>query len=123
MPLRTTATSDQMNKVIRMLPQIERLFEAEDGSTWTEREVTNVGDLILEMVCRTVVMVDKPVGWFTDEELNEYEYYIKPRIKELVKKIASLGFQPLVFDDNDKDTHIEFTDSDGNYEDWSEDHD
>ena len=60
---------------------------------------------------------------FTDEELNEYEYYIKPRIKALVKNIASLGFQPLVFDDNDKDTHIEFTDSDGNYEDWSEDHD
>jgi len=112
-----------MNKVIRMLPQIERLFEAEDGSTWTKQEVSNVGDLILEMVCRTVVMVDKPVGWFTDEELNEYEYYIKPRIKALVEKIGSLGFAPLVFDDNDKDAHIEFTDSDGNYEDWSEDHD
>ena len=73
MPFRTTATSDQMNKVIRMLPQIERLFEAEDGSTWTKQEINNVGDLILEMICGTVVMVDKPVGWFTDEEVNEYE--------------------------------------------------
>ncbi len=120
MPLRTTATSDQMNKVIRMLPQVERLFEAEDGSTWTKQEVTNVGNLILDMVCRTVVMVDKPVGWFTDEEVNEYEYYIKPRIKTLVDKIGDLGYDPLVFDD-DKETHIEFTDSDGEYEDWSED--
>jgi len=119
-PLRTTATSDQMNKVIRMLPQVERLFEAEDGSTWTKQEVTNVGNLILDMVCRTVVMVDKPVGWFTDEEVNEYEYYIKPRIKTLVDKIGDLGYDPLVFDD-DKETHIEFTDSDGEYEDWSED--
>ena len=120
MPLRTTTTSDQMNKVIRMLPQVERLFEAEDGSTWTKQEVTNVGNLILDMVCRTVVMVDKPVGWFTDEEVNEYEYYIKPRIKTLVDKIGDLGYDPLVFDD-DKETHIEFTDSDGEYEDWSED--
>ena len=120
MPFRTTATSDQMNKVIRMLPQVERLFEAEDGSTWTKQEVTNVGNLILDMVCRTVVMVDKPVGWFTDEEVNEYEYYIKPRIKTLVDKIGDLGYDPLVFDD-DKETHIEFTDSDGEYEDWSED--
>ena len=120
MPFRTTATSDQMNKVIRMLPQVERLFEAEDGSTWTKQEVTNVGNLILDMVCRTVVMVDKPAGWFTDEEVNEYEYYIKPRIKTLVDKIGDLGYDPLVFDD-DKETHIEFTDSDGEYEDWSED--
>lgn len=120
MPFRTTATSDQMNKVIRMLPQVERLFEAEDGSTWTKQEVTNIGNLILDMVCRTVVMVDKPVGWFTDEEVNEYEYYIKPRIKTLVDKIGDLGYDPLVFDD-DKETHIEFTDSDGEYEDWSED--
>ena len=122
MPFRTTATSDQMNKVIRMLPQVERLFEAEDGSTWSKQEVTNIGNLILDMVCRTVIMVDKPVGWFTDEEVNEYEYYIKPRIKTLVDKIGDLGYDPLVFDD-DKETHIEFTDSDGEYEDWSEDYD
>ena len=120
MPFRTTATSDQMNKVIRMLPQVERLFEAEDGSTWSKQEVTNIGNLILDMVCRTVIMVDKPVGWFTDEEVNEYEYYIKPRIKTLVDKIGDLGYDPLVFDD-DKETHIEFTDSDGEYEDWTED--
>ena len=122
MPFRTPASSDQMNKVIRMLPQVERLFEAEDGSTWSKQEVNNVGDLILEMVCRTVVMVDKPVGWFTEEETNEYEYYIKPRIRTLVDKIGKLGYEPLAFDD-DTDAHIEFTDSDGNYEDWSEDHD
>ena len=121
MPFRTTATSDQMNKVIRMLPQIERLFEAEDGSTWTKQEINNVGDLILEMICGTVVMVDKPVGWFTDEEVNEYEYYIKPRIKPRIKKIGKLGFEPLMLES--EDTHIEFTDSDGNYEDWSEDYD
>ncbi len=87
MPFRTTATSDQMNKVIRMLPQIERLFEAEDGSTWSNEEVTNVGDLILEMnsTCEGANQVKAQYDELLKAKLLEIERAVVPLLLNLKK--------------------------------------
>jgi hypothetical protein len=55
-----TEISDSMNKVIGLIPEVEKLFEDYNPTEFDSEGVQRVGDLILEMVVRfAIAMVNQ----------------------------------------------------------------
>jgi hypothetical protein len=96
-----TEISDSMNKVIGLIPEVEKLFDNYNPDEFDAEGVQSVGDLILEMVVRFAIAKNQPEGYFTDSEYQEMEWSIKPRLQALSSNIKKYGYTAICREDDE----------------------